>query len=425
MNKLLLLFILSIFLISGCKEDENPGPPNFQATWQALGGDAGTIEYWLFLTREDGTLVAEASGQPNDLIVLEANVPDDVQRLDLTQFTKTINLDSATNTLYDSYQYAHTYMDVSTNFEVGNSEFEFGKTRAIQIQGVNTYGEIVWPGGWPVSSDLTVFFNPQANTVNFDVAISDSYPAFIKIRANDETEYRYIWIESVQEDAYTFNYNELEQMIPQSTVNFPNDEVWNFMVLGINGLNYSAPIDFPFFSDGLVQGSYTSSLPTTTDVPSFVLRTLYAVTDAGSNKTYYPTIYEKLLFSLPNEIPLADFSMNAERTTDGVQILIDNDNVSAVELTTELIYNGITPLLWRYYGHPDLFTDFKWEMELPEALEASLKAPATAAQNQKIEVVARQYDTNPTYGEYIRAKASNAVLWDARQGMLGASQLFD
>ncbi len=415
------LFAL-IFLVSfGCGNDDESGACGGLEADLTAPAEPGPA-YWVFLSDETGKLLSNRKLERGGQHTIATG--DCAERYDLTilrQHEETVSVNGAPRvvTIYD----IETFTGVSDGMEFDRSGKLPGALRAFTIEGVQSLELLLWPEESLEAFQRDAFLDPAAGILNFEIPVEDSRPAYLILRANGEAENRFIWVNEMNRYNLNFDYGQLGRLAPFGPVSLPNDGVWRFFIDGVGEFG-STRLDYSSLP-AQVSFEFGAALPPAGAVQAF--RLIVRQEQFINGALFFPIYYEKEVLGLPASIPVPNLDFGRQRTGTAVfqlNVTEGQPTAFALRLADNDINAGAGPWLrWTAYGPPEVMASFRlpeWPAELgtlrAELLDESRATPAFAE--------ALSYDTQPSYQQFLEARAGNEQGWDARQGLESVSKGF-
>jgi len=415
MKHIIIPILSLLFFSAACNKNDDDGSSgcnDFSAGWQSEEGAFPVEDQRLFITDENGTLIAFVQNEAGQ--TLNLNTEACGERTDLTQYrleTRTFLISGELKEV--PVHHLRTYLGVSDGFEIRDSAVLTPETRAFSIAGVTSVEELLWPAYNTTVFDYPVFIDTQSDLLSFEIPIGAAQPAFLTIRANGEAPTRYLWVDNVDQSNLSFQYENLPLLQPQGPVSLPNSASWHYNIYGLADFGFTrlaAPK-----APALVSDEFGAALPAFTDVPQLRLEAFQLAT-ASNGQVYYPYLYDEVQSGLPAAIDIAEPAITAERAEEQLSINISGTPVSLVEVSLTEINAEDERLIWTVYGQPEHFINFEWP-DWPEPIAGKRASLLNKNRDTPIIINAKQYNSSTTYEAILEAISRKDQLWEAEQGL--------
>jgi hypothetical protein len=418
MKRICLIALLFSLLFINCNKDDDDNLMNFDASWQPFIGEDQLDALWLFYTDETGLVVESKEVQVGQPISFSG----EVDRLDLTSLKKVRRFFMEEDVLVEREVYElRTYLNVPSDFDINEVQDTSTSTVAIAIEGVAELDKLIWPENSTTTFQFPIFQNTAEDILSFEVPLRTNQPAYFTVIANGESTPRYIWIDELVEEDYTFNYTSLPILQSPIEVSLPNDAFWVYNVYGISNSG-QAKLSAPSMP-ALETEQFTLSLPDASDVSTLRVQA-NDISNTADGQSYAQNILDKVVTTMPQSIPAIGNSMALLRNEDVFELNVNDESVDIIELSTPLLTSaeGIK-LDWKIYGHPEAFVQFRWP-KWPEVFINDRIDLIRVANESVVFFTAKKYDSQILYDDYLNAQAAGDYLWEAEQGLEGSTRPF-
>ena len=416
-----LIFLLMFSFHFTCNKNDDSGAcGKFDARLQAPATPGPS--FWILLSDEKGALLdarrAEAAGG------YSVSTRECAGRYDFTIIQRreeevAIGGNPATVAIYE----ATTFLDVADGLEFDRRDPGQGELRDFSIEGVQSLELLLWPEESLQSFGRDAFIDQAVQRLSFEIPVYEGDPAFLIIRANGEAENRFLWVNAVDRYSFTFDYGALDRLEPFGPIALPNDAPWRYFVDGVGEfgatrLDYSSLPDQVFFEFG-------TALPPADTVRAYRLTAREERFKNGG--LFFPVYFEKELPGMPAAIPEPEVDFTLQRNSrESFQANVTEGQPTALALFLHdnASNAGQGPWLrWSVYGSPEAMADFRlppWPAELSAARADLL------AEGRQTPVIMRAftYDSQPTYRQFLDARAAREEGWDAQQGLEAKEKSF-
>lgn len=415
-SRLFLIFLAAIYLSACGNNDDDDNCTTLNTEWTAPQEGSA----WLFVTDEDGQIIEGASGNPRQTIRLSPEVCG--ERADVTYLlaeTRTMLIDGQEEEVL-VYE-LQTFLNAPDNLEIVTPPSDPGATRAIAVEGVTSVESLLWPEQSNTTFDGPVFLSEASSLLSFEIQVPAGRPAFLTLRANEEAPNRYIWIETVTEDDYTFVYDDLPLLEPQGPLTLPDDAGWRYIIYGLNDEGQTR-LAYPFFP---VQESFGEELPTAVDVPLLRVNAFRFTSSPDLSIAPISHRYDKLHPVLPSSITKLEAEANLQRAGESITATVSSER-AITALTLEFLPDADdNPRLeWTVHGSPEDLSLFVWP-DWPNELSSARADVLEQNKDNLLFLSAKNFDNNSSTEDYLRAQARKDRRWEAQQGLLSRIWVFE
>jgi hypothetical protein len=409
--RLLFTLLLSFGLLwNGCKDkEEETVCPTYSASWQAPA-QAGTLG-WLFVSDEEGRLLAEEPASPQSLVEVVTESCSDAYTLSFLSIgPETVDDDGSSR--QETVYRLTTVIDAPQGFRWDTLALAPVDEWEVSVANVNSLEQLVWPAERRDIFQGDIVLDPASNTLGFSIPARADEAAYFEIRANQELEPRGLFFPSVSTSSLMADFEQLPTVLGLGEVTLPNTANWRYSLFGLTDSTQTL-VDYANQPD-LVNGSFIPDAPAS-GISQFRLRVEQP--DFYENLTYSSRTYDFVPGSFPIDLPTGFPEYAYQRTNDQIEIITFGNNPVVYQVRI-FDYTGPGPWLdWTIYGTPEDLANFRLP-DWPSSVATEREQLIGENRPTAINILGKRFQSNTDYQAFLQALASKETRWPWEQGLI-------
>jgi len=401
----------------GCRDGDSTSCEPYSASWQ-LSATATDLA-WVFISDEDGQLVAEQSAEAQDDVDISTEECADAHTLSaLTIGSATVNDggNPRTETLYR----LTTVLGAPNGFDWDTLALLPLQEWEVTIGNVTSVERLVWPAERRATFQGDIILDPAADVLGFAINARGDEAAYFELTANSNVMPRAIIFPRIDSSTLSADYSTAPSTSNLGAVNLPDNNDWQYSLYGLVD-DAIALMDYPRQPD-LVNGSFNPTGLLSSRVDRYRLRVNRPAFYNGI--AYDALAYDFSPSGFPINLTAIPSIIDYQRTDEELSITTPANTPLVYEVRI-FDYTGPGPWIdWTIYGTPEALSSFLLP-DWPGMVTAQRDQLLGAGRSTAIQIRALQVQSNASYIDFLDALASKNQQWLWEEGLIEWSTITD